>query len=87
MVKNILPVIIVLLLIGCKSEKESGKFSGEFNGFWAETWWQYKFYSNNKFDFKSQGHYGFVESKGTYEMNEAKFDESQKKIYSSFLNH
>lgn len=67
MKNNIWYGIIILFLIGCKSEEERGKFSGEFNGYWAETFWQYKFYSNNKFDFKSEGHYGFVESKGIYE--------------------
>lgn len=62
--------IIILLLIGCKSEKENDKFSGKFNGYWAETSWQYKFYSNNNFDFKCEGHYSFMESKGTYTRKE-----------------
>ena len=57
MKNNIKYGIIILLFFGCKSEQENSKFSGEFNGYWAETFWQYKFYSNNEFDFKSEGHY------------------------------
>ncbi len=66
MIKNKIYGIIILLLIGCKSEENSNKFSGKFNGYWAETNWQYKFYSNNEFEFKSEGHYGMVRSKGKY---------------------
>ncbi len=67
MKNNIRYGIFILIIIGCKPEKESANFSGEFNGYWAETSWQYKFYSNNEFVFKCEGHYGFMESKGIYE--------------------
>lgn len=60
-------VILILLLAGCETEETNNKFSGEYNGYWAETIWQYKFYANNEFEFKCEGHYGFVESRGTYE--------------------
>jgi len=58
--------ILLLFLISCKSEENPNTFSGEFNGYWAETSWHFKFYSNYKFKFKSIGHYGKVESKGEY---------------------
>jgi len=61
---------LFFLLIGCQAEKGNDTFSGEFKGYWAETSWQYKFYNNNKFDFKSEGHYGFIESNGIYEKKE-----------------
>ncbi|MDF1697751.1 MAG: hypothetical protein P1U56_18030 [Saprospiraceae bacterium] len=67
MKQNILYGVFIIILIGCESESKNDKFSGEFNGFWAETVWHYKFYSNNKFEFKCEGHFGFIKSKGIYE--------------------
>ena len=67
--KNLLfYTILIFLLIGCKSENNTASFSGEFTGYWFDTWWKYTFYENNVFIFESGGHYGYIEgAQGTYE--------------------
>jgi len=67
LVNNIICFTVILLLTGCQFEKSTDNFSGKFNGHWAETSWQFEFFPNNKFEFESEGHYGFVKSSGTYE--------------------
>lgn len=58
--------IFLLIILGCESEQKPNSLEGKFTGAWASTRWTYKFYSNHNFDFKSEGHFGFVEAQGKY---------------------
>lgn len=60
--------IILLFVLGC-APKKADTFTGLFEGYWGETEWYYRFYRNNTFKFKCNGHYDNLESKGRYRRN------------------
>ena len=64
--KNLIFLILFSILTSCKTESKKEFLIGEFNGSWAMTSWNYKFFPNNKFEFKCLGHFGNVESNGKY---------------------
>ena len=47
--KTLVFLFLMSFLICCKIEPESESFVGEFNGYWAETIWNYKFFPDHKF--------------------------------------
>lgn len=59
-------IFLILILVSCKTKSKEEFFVGEYNGYWAMTKWNYKFYPNNEFNFMSEGHFGFTESNGKY---------------------
>lgn len=52
------------------SAKADRKLTGYYAGYWARTSWEYKFYDNNTFWFKSSGHFGNTLSSGHYSINQ-----------------
>ena len=64
--KYLIFLILLSFLISCKTQSNKQIFIGEFNGYWAMTHWSYIFFPNNKFKFKSEGHFGHAESEGKY---------------------
>lgn len=58
--------LIFLLGGGFVSKTATSSFEGEFSGIWANTKWTYKFYLNQNFEYKTEGHYGSVEAQGKY---------------------
>lgn len=44
----------------------NGRITGHYTGFWARTIWEYNFFENNTFWFKSTGHFGNRLSSGHY---------------------
>ncbi|MCU0391549.1 MAG: hypothetical protein MUE81_10555 [Thermoflexibacter sp.] len=61
--------ILLLLFFSCKPQKEIRErdfINKEFNGFWGETSWTYKFSKDGTFTMKAEGHYDFSTYMGVY---------------------
>lgn len=74
--------------VRAKSDK---KITGYYAGSWARTSWEYKFYDNNTFWFKSSGHFGNMFSSGQYSINQDTLvlnsfatDTIKKKVFYNF---
>ncbi len=49
-----------------KGQKEQKKIEGIYQGYWADTYWEWSFWDNNKFHFSTRGHFGFTDTDGSY---------------------
>ena len=82
-------IFVLFFLSFCKSQ-----ISGYYVGYWSETRWEYKLYSNNTFWFRSMGHFVHTRSSGTYELlkdtiilNSISSDSIPKEILYGFQKH
>lgn len=57
-------IILLLLLNGC----DSNQLIGKYEAYWYETYHKLKLKSGNKYVYKSDGHLGMGEFRGTYEV-------------------
>lgn len=63
--KNIFTAILIFY-ISCSPRLAIEK---TFSGWWAMTYWTFKFCKNGTYKRVSSGHYGFTEVKGNYEIH------------------
>ncbi len=61
-------IFIITSLLWCTAfaSPKPPNLSGVYNGFWATTHWQYQFWEDGNFLFKSLGHFGNTYSYGIY---------------------
>lgn len=61
---QLLTLILLSIFSNCKNHNTS--INGKFMGFWAETKWTYRFYSNGEYTLQGEGHGGGEPKTGKY---------------------
>ncbi|RYD54312.1 MAG: hypothetical protein EOP56_19410 [Sphingobacteriales bacterium] len=56
--------LILVSLLACKPE--SPKLANRYAGWWAETFWEFRFNKDGKYTRRSTGHYGSTNVRGRY---------------------
>lgn len=68
--KKLIYFSLLTFFISCNTNTSNENTLNEsYQGFWAETAFSYEFYRNGEFEFKTRGHYGDIDLKGNYSIN------------------